>query len=212
MKTSIWLDVDGVLLDYCSPFNKFAGLEEQGHTYDTITDYDYTRLFDSAAECFAKMREFAVSPEFADLPAIASVLDIEALKNMGYRVQIITQLDSAPAGKIARIRNLTRAFGNVFDAIHFTQRGECKLEYIRKNQPVPAKIIVIEDNPSLLRKIDKLTAEQLKANGQTFIMGIGVIHPYNEEALKSMEYIIPVADFAHAVEMLLHGEAMKYGT
>lgn len=210
MKTSIWLDVDGVLLDYCSPFNKFSGLEDKGHNYNNITNYDYTKLFASSDECYGLMRKFAHSTEFENLPSIASVLDLEALKNMGYDVQVITQLDSEPRGKVARIKNLTRAFGNVFDMIHFTQRGECKLDYIRKHQQGESKIIVVEDNPATLFKVNSLVSAQLKEVGNTFIMGIGIIHPYNTEDLKKMEYIIPVPDFSTAVDMLLHGEAMKY--
>jgi hypothetical protein len=179
MKKVLWLDVDGVLLDYTSAFLKYA---ESHLTYETLLDYDLTKLFATPDDCWKKMREFTMSVEFANLPAIAQYGHIHGLKNAGYELRIITQLTAPSVARKNRIANLTYIFGSPFSEVVFTEHGSCKLEYLagRKDGEPDAEYILVEDNPRLLDKADE--------HGHLFpVEVLAISHPYNKDVIEQLE-------------------------
>lgn len=180
MKRVLWLDVDGVLLDYTRAFLKFAGL---GTTYEDLTGYDLTTLFETKEQCWDTMKAFACSKEFAELPVHTPAFYLHALKNAGYDLRIITQLTAPAHARKNRIANLTNVYGGIFSEIVFTEHGTCKLDYLRsrwystKNGlPLGAMphYLLVEDNPALLAK-----AEKLYHSERAVMEVLGISHPYN---------------------------------
>jgi hypothetical protein len=186
MKKVLWLDVDGVLLDYTRPFLRFASLPM---TYETLFDYDLRKLFVTQDECNDTMLRFAMSKEFAALPSIATAHLLVALKNVGYELRVITKLPSPNEAKINRIMNLSRDFGPVFSEIVFTGSSDCKLDYLaqRYQQEVGAEYILVEDNPELLVKAEDRYFENLEMLHHLQIRAIR--HPYNEEVVDNLMLI-----------------------
>lgn len=201
MKKVLWLDVDGVLLDYTSGFLKYA---ESHMTYEALLDYDLTKLFATPDDCYNKMRAFASSEEFARLPAIAQYNHIHGLKNAGYELRIITQLTAPPAARKNRIANLTAIFGSPFSEVVFTEHGQCKLEYLAGRYEAEKlrtfnnelKYILIEDNPHLLLKADH---PGIKFPVET----IAIMHPYNQSVVEELYSITKYASFGGVYHDLL---------
>jgi hypothetical protein len=181
MKKVLWLDVDGVLLDYTRAFLKFAGL---GTTYEDLTGYDLTTLFETKEQCWDTMKAFACSKEFADLPVHTPAFYLHALKNAGYDLRIITQLTAPAHARKNRIANLTNVYGGIFSEIVFTNIGECKLDYLWDRwcregdfgDMGADSYILIEDNPKLLLK-----ADDRENYGYVEVMAIE--HPYNNKEI-----------------------------
>lgn len=196
----LWLDADGVLLDYTRAFLYFTRLDQKGVDYDNLLDYDLTKLFDSTEECLNTMLRFAMSTEFSKLPAIADPDLLVALKNVGYSLRVITKLPAPAKSRVNRILNLSKCFGPVFDEIVFTGATQCKVDYLRDRKALYRKeMIVVEDNPDFLRKADALY-------GLLGFEVLGVSHPYNSKetpALKRTQMFDSMNDIA---EVLLHRE------
>ena len=201
MKTILWLDVDGVLLDYTRPFLRFAGLPQ---TYETLFDYDLRKLFVTGDECLNTMLRFAQSEEFAALPPIADGVMLEALKNAGYELRIITKLPAPPKAKISRIVNLTEEFGPVFSEVVFTGATDCKFDYLiqRKEHEPDAEYTIIEDNPEFLRKADGKFMEHPELASKLEV--IGIRHPYNADTVPDLMRINAFNNFDNAAYSLLH--------
>lgn len=200
MKQILWLDVDGVLVDYTRPFLKFANLSI---TYDDLFDYDLRKLFKTEDECLNTMLNFAMSEEFAKLPPIMNPVLLEALHNVGYELRIITKLPAPSAAKVNRIKNLTALFGPIFKEIIFTGNGECKLEYLhkRKQHEPDATYILVEDNPELLAKADELFFKNIELFEQLEIKAIA--HPYNSKTVDMLTIIRAQVSFDDVAEDLL---------
>lgn len=147
---TLWLDVDGVLLDYTKEFLKFAGLPPQ-----EVKDYNLSLLFDEPEDCWAKMAEFTESTHFATLPCLESPVIIESrlkqLSNLGWDIRILTQVGGSEASRKRRVAQLTSLYGTVFEGIHFTNRGIEKVDWLTRNAPY-GKNILIEDNPAVFKK------------------------------------------------------------
>jgi hypothetical protein len=181
MKKVLWLDVDGVLLDYTRAFLKFAGL---GTTYEDLTSYDLTTLFDTKEQCWDTMKAFACSQEFADLPVHTPAFYLHALKNAGYDLRIITQLTAPAHARKNRIANLTNVYGGIFSEIVFTEMGQCKMDHLWGSwcgegdfgDMGAESYILVEDNPKLLLKADD-------RNLYGYVEVLAVEHPYNKEEI-----------------------------
>lgn len=211
MKPTIWLDVDGVLLDYTNPFLQFTGIDTTGVTYDNLFDYDLTKLFRAKEDCDNAMLRFAVSDEFKNLPPIAHRHDLEMLKNMGFSLQIITQLPAPPKSKIARIKNLTQNFGAVFDGVHFTIPGQCKLSYIRD---IEFNLhndyhILVEDNPNLLAKAEGELELQMLTRNKARYEVYAVVHPYNQEVVSGLHRVAAKANFSGVADTIATSEVFR---
>lgn len=196
---TIWIDVDGVLLDYTRAFLKYTGLDRLGVQYENLFDYDLTKLFKSAEECHDVMHQFTQSKAFMQLPVIARIQDLEMLKNMGFALKVITMLPTETHYKLNRVKALTTAFGPVFDEIIFTERSQNKLEFIR-NRPewFTGPTYLIEDNPVLLSQVSQFMKQELQLNADPGIVVFGIKHPYNKSARGDAEMVQWVDSFEAA--------------
>lgn len=193
----VWVDVDGVLLDYTRAYLAFTGLDKKGVTYDNLFDYDLTKLFESADAAHDAMDAFHNSKEFANLPCLINKHSLYLLGMSGYSLQFITQLQDSGMAREYRMANLMRHFGLIPDKVHFTERGQCKLEYIEKLYP-GEEVIIVEDNPILLNKIEDRMMYDLIERGTTNIQAYAVVHPYNMHYAQVYSYVIPVRSFDNA--------------
>lgn len=193
----VWIDVDGVLLDYTRAYLKYTGLESAGITYEGLLDYDLTKLFESDVDAHTAMTDFHNSPEFARLPCLINKHSLYLLVMEGFSLQLITQLQDEGRAREYRMANLMKHFGLIPDKVHFTERGQCKLDYIERLYP-GEEIIIVEDNPNLLNKIEDRMMNDLIDRGTTNIQAYAVVHPYNMEYTRIYDYVIPVRSFDNA--------------
>lgn len=202
----IWLDVDGVLLDYTSAFLKFSGLDKQGHTYDNIFDYNLSKLFRGGLEeCRAVMYRFTQSEDFKSLSCIALLQDVEMLFNMGFKLRIITTLPTDAQYKVTRVKALTAHFGAVFDEMVFTDWTDSKLDYVLNRSVAEGGThIIIEDNPKLLIEVDEFLERKHTAYHYPMrnLICYAIRHPYNYIELSKMKQVIVCHDFHHVAGMI----------
>ena len=203
MKKRIWLDCDGVLLDWTRPFLVFSGLATRGVKYEDIFDIDLTKLYKTPEDFYEVMHKYHQSDTFSNLPALISQGAIEMLKNFGYELHVITQIENNPISRMNRMGNLTHRFGAVFTGVHFTERGQSKLDYILNMYPGD-KAIVIEDHPTFLKEASDYIETKLIRYGWSELLAYGVKHPYNEDALKDIKYIVKVPDTTSAIMNILN--------
>lgn len=212
MKTIVWCDVDGVLLDFLTPFLEHTGLAEKGFTAENVKDYDFSLLFSNKEESDEAIRDFTKSEAYNNLSTIASLLDLEALKNIGFELRAITQVDGDNIARVNRIKNLTSKFSGLFNGIYFTKPGQCKLDVISTFAGDGERHIIIEDNPALLTKLSEEVLRQIQTHGNSCLLGIGITHRYNAHQLRDLDGIVTVRDFSQATEMLLIGHAQNYAS
>lgn len=201
----LWLDCDGVLLDWTRPFLQFSGLASRGVRYENIFDIDLTKLYKTPEEFYEVMHRYHESDYFHNLPSLVSPEELSVLRNMGWEIHVITQLENNPVVRMNRIGNLTKRFGAMFAQIHFTERGQSKLDYILNLYP-GEKVVIVEDHPTLLKQVSDMVEDSLIERGQSQVLGFAVVHPYNEEALRNIPNVVKVPDTTHAVAALLTAE------
>lgn len=201
MNKVLWLDVDGVLLDYTRPFLMFAELDKKGVHYDNLFDYDLRKLFDDEDHCLSTMLAFAMSENFSSLPAIADPNLLVALRNVGYELRIITKLPAPNRSKVNRVLNLSAYFGAVFDEIVFTGSTDCKVEYLsqRKLTEPFKQYTIIEDNPEFLSKVEARGFVTMNNEFETF----GIAHPYNKTVADNLMLIPMASSFDEVARVLI---------
>jgi hypothetical protein len=190
MTINVWLDIDGVVLDYTTPFLEHNGL---AMTVNDIHHYDLTKLFGSRQECLDLMEEFAGTEEFANLPLIDNKIPelVSNLKAAGCSVYAITQVDY-PVGVQPRIDNLSRVFKDDLTDVVITKQGEDKLKLIN-NLVSTSTNYLIEDNPSLL----------IRAYRFPDIITYGVARPYNIKESKEFKKLKKYADTVDCLKDIL---------
>lgn len=198
MKKILWLDVDGVLLDYTRAFIKFADIQVD---YHEMQEYDLVRYFDSKQACENVMNEFLLSDQFSYLRPLAETPLLFALKNVGYEIRAITRIPALSTARYKRVVNLSTYFGSMFDEIVFTNAGQCKYEYLLDRLHEEKKLchyIVIEDDPVFLK-----TANDRNHIG---ITAYGVLHPYNTSACLPLLHVAGYSSFNDIARMLIEKE------
>lgn len=171
MKRILWLDVDGVLLEYTREFFKFARIPKSTIDY---SDYNLSRYFETPEKCRKTMEEFACSEQFTHLPIICNRAYLQAILQAGVELRAITKLPVPPKGRANRLINLSWAFGPIFSQVVFTNSHECKWDLLRNTylfDACPRDQIIIEDNPDFFLAVDKAPSKNVKV--------YGVRHPYN---------------------------------
>lgn len=159
LRKVLFLDCDGVLLDWTGPFLKFV---KAPITKEDIQDYQMTKtgLWLDTDAFMTDLVAFEKTNEWQDLPPLCLCTDLEVLKNIGFELRVLTMAGTTPVARANRVQNLTRRFGGVFDGIHFVSPTDCKLEWleewhtIQRVQSSGVSIIagLVEDKPSTLRK------------------------------------------------------------
>lgn len=173
MINKIYFDVDGVLLDWVRPFLNYGGSETR---YDELKKYDLSYLFHGNTKLMVEcINRFNSSDDYRNLPALTTREQLLKLKDAGYQLNIITQVDGEQARKY-RQENLDNVFGkDMFTNIIMVGRGTKKAELLNKLHP-NEEIYVVEDNPQFFVDI-----------GYDYpnIRGLAVVHPYNRAELKN---------------------------
>lgn len=170
---TLWLDVDGVLLNYTEAFLRCT---KRKQTLKEVTQYSLAPLFDGGMdEMLVAMEKFHNSEDFEDLEPLVSKGFLDQLIGCGYNLKLITQLEGAKP-RASRIANIEHYFPNMFNEIIFTCRGESKAAILMEmEQEKP--IMVVEDNPKFFHDI----------KGDKNFYGYAIVHTYNE-------YEIPLAN------------------
>lgn len=202
-KPKIWLDCDGVLLDWCRPFIHYCHAHQEHLQYEHIEDYYFSNFYNSVEDFIADIKWFNSMPMYGDLPPLASVDLLKGLSKF-YDLCVITQIEEPNEGiQEARMLNLERNFPGLFNSVTFTYRGECKLSRILELQQ-EGEIIIIEDNPSFLQK-----ASDVILHGEEFpLVVFGILHPYNQE-IKKLPYIAHVSHIDEAAKILVRAGELK---
>lgn len=194
-KPKIWLDCDGVLLDWCRPFIHYCHAHQEHLGYDHIEDYAFSNFYKSVEDFIADIKWFNSMPMYGELPSLADIQYMQTLSEF-YELHVITQIEE-PDENVQKLRmlNLERNFPRVFNSVTFTHRGECKLQRLLELQP-EGRIIVVEDNPSFLQK-----ASDLALSTDRLVI-FGVMHPYNRDIIR-MPRVIHVKDMDEAARILI---------
>lgn len=208
-KTVLWFDADGVLLDFYTPFKDFIDVEPefQCQFYDMRDMPDYSPNIPIEESI---MNFIQLSDEYAKLNPLALLTHLEALKNCGFELRVITQCPT-PESRLKRIHNLTMHYGAVFSGIHFTHPGECKVEALNRiTSELPEALnILIEDSPSTLVKAAKYQAGLIYELFTYKIVPVCIKHSYNVNELAVQGYtekeMVMCDDVQELTELLLGG-------
>lgn len=162
---TIWLDCDGVLLDFLGGFSKFLGEP----TPDPAC-YNLDVLFNRPTK--GAMQEFLESREFGQLSAMADPELLKLLKRLGFDLVVVTCI---PVDSLyQRWGNLVSLYGDVFLNIIAFESWQEKLAYIDSIADKDTDIL-IEDDPQLLTEI--ALRNILEPNRS--LTTIGVYYRYN---------------------------------
>jgi hypothetical protein len=205
-KPAIFIDCDGVLLDWITPFLTWKrneifygdGYREGPVTYTPLpvsTSFDISKSLDwweDSAHFVRDVIRFENTPGFGQLRALALIAKLEALRNSGFRLFVLTAGGGTIENRLKRVANLTYLFGNVFENIFFLGHKDSKADFIRSHQAAC-------DDPSGLLIDDKL--ETLNEAADKGIPTIGIIHTWNRGPSKTS--VKWEASINHAVDTLL---------
>lgn len=203
-KPIIWFDCDGVLLDWTRPFLDYAGHDVK---YEELNDIDLSKLYSNPDDFLVHMEGYHHCMRFESLSPLVEPEAIDWLASMtDCEINIITQLEGHTP-QLSRIKNIVGVFGrDLAQKIHFTKRGECKLERILAQHPT-SRHIIIEDHPATLKRISNRIESDLIDRGTTNITAYAVHHPYNTMALQPLKYIQHVPNTYEAIKLMV----MNYG-
>jgi hypothetical protein len=169
----LWLDVDGVLLDWVRPFLKYI---KSPVSYEDLKQYDLSFLFGGDTNrMVSAINEFNATRAYAQLEPLVSREDLQRLKDRGYELRVITQVDGHTQ-RFFRLENLVDAFGpRMISGVRFSRRGEKKAETLRSLNPYN-EIEIIEDNPVFFEDAERVGGFKAMA----------IRHPYNAKELKDV--------------------------
>lgn len=199
MTKVLWLDVDGVLLDWLTPFLEYSGLYKEGVRASQIKDYDMSKLFKSSEQMYSTIEGFSRSSRFRELPVLADKKLLIALKNSGFDLKIITKIPYCSEAAINRLVNLSE-FGAIFSEVVLLDLHDVKCGYlynritreaVRPHAP-HVEHIVIEDAPDFLFMADGINAFKT----------YGIIHEYNKHIIPRLDNVWMYPSF-NAVAMQL---------
>ena len=207
-KTVIWFDADGVLLDFYTPFKEFCGVNPDfaGKYYDMR---DVAEVPGGTLDIAFCIDEFIDTEKYSNLAALTGALNLHMLQNMGFELRVLTQCPVH--ARQSRIRNLTQKFGDSFAGIHFTDRGECKLQALaRLTQDMLDKHhILVEDNPDTLMKAFEYTEGNIYETFKYKLTPVCIKHSYNVHELEDAGYnehdIIMCDSVKDFTEVLIRG-------
>lgn len=185
----LWLDCDGVLLDWLTGFLKYAH-KHSIHKHNlplNAADVAYMDMgvYYEEPENFLKdLQAFHLHPEFRELNTIADVRLLTQLKEKGWELFVITQVEG-DLPRAQRVVNLLNTFGNIFDRIDFTARGESKLKFILDRYPED-DILLVEDNH---HTINEFEAQAAKEDNKLAITTVCIRTLYNENFINRMSVV-----------------------
>ena len=125
MTKTILTDVDGVVLDWTSPFEQWIENEKMPLEVFEISLFEYKSIEDwlgiSKEDATNLITEFSLTDHFKSLPSFpdATVI-IPELKKLGHNFVAITACDSSDQARMKREINLEKLFPGIFDDVIFT--------------------------------------------------------------------------------------------
>lgn len=177
MSKVLFIDADECLLDwlggFCDYYNSHVhSIPEEACIYPSqFTDYGMTCFPGGEPARQQWMKEFSHSEEFRDLKAMCQMTSLEALKNVGYELHVLTARHGEHADmRSILVHNLTRHYGPVCSGVHFCKGS--KLEFMRL-WGISGKgyaVGLIDDKPDTLREI---------VQDETGFRAFGVMHEFN---------------------------------
>ncbi len=132
----ILLDVDDVLLDWFSGFERYMvhlgyGPEESHDQWDLDKVFNFPKK-----EKTSLISNFNTSWEFGTLaPLPGAKKGLNRLKKEGFRFVAITSCSTNPTTISLRKTNLFWCFGDVFEAVHCLNLGESKETHLADYRP-----------------------------------------------------------------------------
>lgn len=196
----IFLDVDGVLMEWFKPFIAYCNQRGIDLRFDNLEGYNIETLdcWEKPSQCFQFIGDFAKTKEWENLPLLTPPGAVHMLHNLGFSVRVLSQVSNL-AAQARRAAALTMRFGPVFDGIHFTTHKESKAQYILRFMREWAdhydewpQVYMLDDKPSLITELANIRANR-EGNGYgSYIHPIGINnradHPYltpHMEAVKA---------------------------
>lgn len=182
-KGTVWLDCDGVLLDYSTAFMDFTMKNYKlGVPATELTEYNLDKYFSSHKQMFDIMREFGESAEFSQLSPLVFSTVLDSVVNAGFELKVITYMPptNSVEMKLSRLKNLSDKYGSVFDDVVFLSLDEkqSKIKYILDNSSAPAALV--EDHPGII-----LEAVNTIKDGVNHFQIFAVQHGYNATMLRT---------------------------
>jgi hypothetical protein len=123
----ILTDVDGVLLNWLSPF--YAWMRELGFKQVSTSSYHLNDNFGiSREEAFRYVNEYCHSQYMGSLdPFYDASIYVPKIAALGYRFVAITSITDDPSIAKLRAHNLVNHFGNIFDDVICLPLGDSKV-------------------------------------------------------------------------------------
>lgn len=170
MSKHILTDVDGVLLNWASPFAAYMKSKGYVASSDVWNTFSVSKRYGiTSAQAMSEIRTFNESEHIGRLPALAdSVEYVRKLHNDGYEFTCVTSVSSAPQSYTYRLDNLNEVFGIKFKELICLEMGEPKEEILKRWKD--SNYFWIEDNPG-----------QAEAGLKNGLRPILINHPYNTE-------------------------------
>lgn len=177
----IFLDVDGVLLDMMGPFARDYMNGMDPNTFEQYGIHVYPPFNGDVSKMADAFKDMIEKPIYGNLDPLATMTALEALKAMGYELQVITQSSGSTAARCNRVWNLVKKFGPVFSGVHFTVYKQSKLEYIDQwasNNLSGADRVValVEDKPETVLETQSFIGKCRHVRG---IKAVGIKQTYN---------------------------------
>lgn len=135
MNKKLLLDVDDVLLDWYSGFERY--MNHLGFHSNGDTCYDLSKRFDTTRKEMEKIiKQFNKRWEFGTLnPMPYAKESLKKLKKHGYTFVAISSCSTDPTTIALRKANLYWIFGDVFKAVHCINLGESKETHLADYNP-----------------------------------------------------------------------------
>ena len=134
----VLLDCDDVLLDWLTPFRRYAEeILNKPLSLEHIDGYDLTRWLGLSCreDSYTLVRDFnqGEDTEFSSLPAMPGAAEtIDRFRQSGRRMFVITACSTNIQTRRMRIQNLLDRFGSVFEDVLFTDLGQSKEDHLSR--------------------------------------------------------------------------------
>lgn len=154
MKNKIFIDVDGVLVDFSRPFLDWCF--QNGYTHSRYEgqwfDWDFSPLFINPANVGKAVGEFQRSGYWVRLPMLTWPGPLLALKRRGAELHILSSVTN-PLNREVRTEMLKMYYGaDTFDSFNYVTSSESKLHKIESLCSWDEVVCLVDDKPSTIEE------------------------------------------------------------